>query len=182
MERTEKLFQENIGLVRFVLRRQFPSLSNDEDLFQEGCIGLWKACLSYDADRGFKCSTYAVPCIRNAILMELRRRRRIPVSVSLDAPLGNDDDALCIGDVLEDPQASDFTDSIFADDITRRLSDRDRRIVDMMHAGMTQQEAGAVLGLSQVQISRRLGKIKVLYQRTAGGGKKRKETAVCKTR
>lgn len=43
-----------------------------DDILQEGYLGLWKACLSYDKHKGTAFSTYAVPCIRTQIFMAMR--------------------------------------------------------------------------------------------------------------
>ena len=50
---TEKRFEENMSLVRFVLKK-YVSTSLEmgaysiEDLYQVGCIGLWKAIQTHD--------------------------------------------------------------------------------------------------------------------------------------
>ncbi|MEB3329721.1 MAG: sigma-70 family RNA polymerase sigma factor [Candidatus Sericytochromatia bacterium] len=55
------------GLVHRELRRyQFPGVDR-EDLFQEAMLGLLKAIDGFDASRGLRLSTYAVPLIRQAI-------------------------------------------------------------------------------------------------------------------
>lgn len=43
-----------------------------DDIVQCGYEGLWRACCSYDEDRGIRFSTYAVPYIRGYILKALR--------------------------------------------------------------------------------------------------------------
>lgn len=43
-----------------------------EDLLQEGYIGLWKACLTFDKDKGYQFSTYACKCIDSQIRTMLR--------------------------------------------------------------------------------------------------------------
>lgn len=169
MKTAEELLQENTRLVNFVMRRQFPSLARDQDIAQEGFIGLWKACLKYDGREGVKFSTFAIPCIRNAILMELRRRRRIPGAVSLDAPLGGcDDDTFSLSDTLADPTAAAFETDIFTDDFIQRLRPEDRQLVELRTAGLSQSAVGDAIGISQVMVSRRLRKIKALYHRTGG--------------
>lgn len=184
MQCAEERLRESIKLVHFVLHRQFPALAYDQDLFQEGCIGLWHACLRYDAELGAQFSTYACICIKNAILMALRRRRREPPAVSLDAPLEDNDSAFCIGDTLEDPRASAFEIDIFADDVMQRLSEPDQQLIRLLYAGVSQQAVGETLGISPTQVSRRLAKIRALYQKTEGSGGmgERKRGAACKTK
>jgi RNA polymerase sigma factor (sigma-70 family) len=71
-------FESNIGLVRHVLHRTFPTWLNTEegkDLFQEGCIGLLKAIDRYDGRVKF--SSFAVPYIRGEILHYLRDKLKL---------------------------------------------------------------------------------------------------------
>ena len=72
----EQAVVDNQNLVRFAINRYFPGLREDEDIFQVGWIGLWKACLSYDSSKS-KLSTFAVRCIINEVRMELRSRAKL---------------------------------------------------------------------------------------------------------
>lgn len=47
-----------------------------EDATQEAYIGLMKAIGSFNPDQGFKFSTYATHCIRNAVYDFMRKERR----------------------------------------------------------------------------------------------------------
>lgn len=163
MKTPEELLHENLRLVNFVLRRYFPTLAQDEDLAQEGSIGLWKACMSYDG-RG-KFSTFAVLCIKCEILMCLRKRRRSAGTVSLDAPFGDDTNSTTLGDMVEDPKASTFEAEAETNDFIRRLRDRDRRIIELRVAGLTQKDIAQSTGISQVGVSRRLCKVGALYRK-----------------
>lgn len=162
MDDAEKLLTENKNLVYFVLRRYFPSLRGDQDLAQEGFIGLWKASLKYDGRVKF--STFAITCIRNEMLQYLRKQRRAPNAVSLDAPLAHVEGDFSLGDTLEDTEASAFETKIFADDFMQRLKPQDRRLVELRIAGLGQQVVGEACGISQVTVSRRLKKIQALYR------------------
>ena len=65
----DRLVTENIGLVHACARRYIGRGIDYDDLYQSGCEGLVKAAAGYDASRGVRFSTYAVP----AILGEIRR-------------------------------------------------------------------------------------------------------------
>jgi RNA polymerase sigma factor (sigma-70 family) len=47
--------------------KQMPGLAEYEDLYQEGQIGLWRAIMGYDPQRGYQFSTYACTAIRNQV-------------------------------------------------------------------------------------------------------------------
>ena len=55
------------GLVRLVVRRQQRGGLPFADALHEGRLGLWRALLGYDAERGTRFSTYAVPAIEHAV-------------------------------------------------------------------------------------------------------------------
>ena len=81
MTEAEKLlFEENRKLIYSVVNRMgIPDgygISRD-DLEQAAGIGLCRACMSYDKDKGTAFSTYAVTAIRNAALDELRKAARV---------------------------------------------------------------------------------------------------------
>ena len=101
----DRMIRENLNLVRYAIRRYLPGMEYDEDVFQSGMIGLWKALLRWDPERG-KLATIAVPCIRNEICMEMRRRM-LPDGVSvvsLDDPAPDSDGELSVGDCIADPE------------------------------------------------------------------------------
>jgi RNA polymerase sigma factor (sigma-70 family) len=55
------------GLVRWVVRRQQRGMLPLADALHEGRLGLWRALLGYDAARGTRFSSYAVPAIERAV-------------------------------------------------------------------------------------------------------------------
>lgn len=169
MENAEKLLHENVNLVYFVVRRQFSSLAGDQDLIQEGLIGLWKACLRYDGREGVTFSSFAIPCIRNAILMELRKRRRGPDTVSIDTSFGDGDNDFSLADTLVDRKSSAFEDDVFVEEFIQHLSAPDRRIMTLRCKGLTQKAIGSTVGISQTMVSRRLTRIGTLYGRLRTG-------------
>lgn len=65
----DKYVNENLGLVHSCAKKFKGRGIEYDDLFQAGCIGLVKAIDKFEADRGLKLSTYAVP----VILGEMKR-------------------------------------------------------------------------------------------------------------
>ncbi|HEX7265827.1 MAG TPA: sigma-70 family RNA polymerase sigma factor [Streptosporangiaceae bacterium] len=55
------------GLVRLVVRRQQRGELPFADALHEGRLGLWRALLGYDGQRGTCFSSYAVPAIERAV-------------------------------------------------------------------------------------------------------------------
>lgn len=83
MSSREQTICDNIGLVHACVRRFLGRGMEYDDLFQAGCVGLVKAADGFDAERGLRFSTYAVP----VILGEMRRLFRDGGSVKVSRSL-----------------------------------------------------------------------------------------------
>lgn len=79
----DKLIEDNMKLVYYVINKYYPSYLGDEDVVQEGMLGLCRAANNYDPSKT-KFSTYAVICIKHQILYYLRSRSKHNGTLSLD--------------------------------------------------------------------------------------------------
>ena len=79
----EYLTENNLGLVKSVVKRFSGRGYETEDLFQVGSIGLIKAIHNFKAEFGVKFSTYAVPMIIGEIKRYMRDDGIIKVSRSI---------------------------------------------------------------------------------------------------
>lgn len=82
-EARETLIEENLGLVRHIVKRFAGRGYDMEDLFQIGCIGLMKAIDKFDLNYDVRFSTYAVPMIQGEIKRFLRDDGMVKVSRTL---------------------------------------------------------------------------------------------------
>lgn len=82
-EAREKLIEENLGLVRHIVKRFVGRGYDAEDLFQIGCIGLMKAIDKFNLQFEVRFSTYAVPMIQGEIKRFLRDDGMVKVSRTL---------------------------------------------------------------------------------------------------
>lgn len=82
-EAREVLIEENLGLVRHIVKRFIGRGCDAEDLFQIGCIGLIKAIDKFDLQFNVRFSTYAVPMIQGEIKRFLRDDGMVKVSRTL---------------------------------------------------------------------------------------------------
>lgn len=90
-EAYEKFLQENIGLIHKVLN-PYRGLDEYDDLFQEACLGVFKALLTYNSSKGAKLTSYAFTCAQNQVRMYLRTNNakcRAGETVSLETWDGN---------------------------------------------------------------------------------------------
>lgn len=83
MSAREQTICDNIGLVHACVRRFLGRGVEYDDLFQAGCVGLVKATDGFDAARGLRFSTYAVPVILGEIRRLFRDGGSVKVSRSL---------------------------------------------------------------------------------------------------
>ena len=82
-EAREKLVTDNLGLIWNIIKRFKGRGTEQEDLFQIGCIGMIKAIDNFDISLNVQFSTYAVPMIIGEIKRFLRDNSTIRVSRSL---------------------------------------------------------------------------------------------------
>ena len=80
---TEKLIEENNGLIWSVARRFVGRGTEMDDLYQIGCMGFLKAIAGFDLEFGTQFSTYAVPKIAGEIRRYLRDDGTVKVSRSI---------------------------------------------------------------------------------------------------
>ena len=79
----EMLVQENLALVKYIVRRFLGRGKEYDDLFQTGCVGLIKAIRRFDYTLEVRFSTYAVPMIMGEIRRYLRDDNTVHISRSL---------------------------------------------------------------------------------------------------
>ena len=171
----DQLVLQNVGLVRRVVGG-FDERHRD-DLMQEGMIGLLNAAEKYDPSRGTAFSTYATWWIRVNITRYLREQRGpvkapltvpgkrldpFPMALSLDAPLGADDETTHIDRLVDDADLE--ADALRADlsvqvqeliSATKRLSPLARYIIGHRLSSdepETLEEIGSAHGLSRERV------------------------------
>ena len=119
----EQLIRKNLRLVVTLANRHIGQGVAIDDLIQEGNMGLYEAARRYDPESGTRFSVYASLWIRkylNESVAKLGRLVRLPhnqeydqykakragleteskKSVSLDAPIGDQEDEFTLGDLL----------------------------------------------------------------------------------
>ena len=79
----DEFITANIGLVHAMAHRLKGRGIEYEELYSAGCLGLLKAVEGFDASRGLKFSTYAVPVILGEMKRLFRDGGAVKVSRSL---------------------------------------------------------------------------------------------------
>lgn len=204
MDNRSHIINENIGLVHACAKKFKGRGIEYDDLFQAGCIGLIKAVDAFDASRGVKLSTYAVPSIlgeikrlfrdggavkvgrglkelslkanrfvnefmfknsREPTITELAKAlsveatiaaqalevSRVPLSLTIDTEDGQSQ--IDIPVAAQDEKLSEI---IALKQILNKLNNKDRYLILLrFFKNQTQTQTAKILGMTQVQVSRR---------------------------
>ena len=84
-EAKSRLLEENMPLIKSIIKRYRNTVIEYEDLIQLGSLGLYKAIMHFNKDFGVRFSTYAVPMICGEIKRQIRDDGPIKVSRSTKA-------------------------------------------------------------------------------------------------
>lgn len=167
------LFQKNLDLVYYMISRYYPLSIQDEDIIQNGMIGLWKACVTYDESLNMF-STYASKCILNEIRMYFRsfynRGKKDITLVSLEDVIHADEHTdLTLEDTIpvSDVTTRTTEEAILAREIINKLWNRlDNRCKKILYwifvCDMTQAEVANILGVSRSLVSKKVADIRKL--------------------
>lgn len=163
-------FDENVGLVYFVFNKFYQMHRNiEDDLIQEGLIGLWKACQTFDSLRGTEFSTYAVVVIKNAMGMYVRKITRRPQEYSLDRLVDKDESGMTFLNLLPYDEQEDPRDVYIIEALIKVAKENDcEEIVEMKLKGIKQVDIAKKLGLHQSTISEKMRHLYALARKELG--------------
>ena len=162
------LIEHNLRLVAHVVKKYQYLDEDPEDLISIGTIGLIKAVVTFNADKGNRLAAYASKCIENEILMYLRSKKKSNKEVSLYEPIGTDREGneIKLYDIIETGE-EDVSEKIYLreniqklyEKVESELSDRERLVLKMrygLYSGeeYTQREIARQLGISRSYVSR----------------------------
>ena len=164
MTKEEKLFNDNINLIHFVITTKCHinlSSSLYEDLYQQGCLGLWKACKTYNGKNEF--STYATHCIFNEIRMlnrlESRKIKKYNVVISsLENEITNNikfEDLICTD---ENSFVKELNNKIIIEEILNMDFIHKDLIIDYYLNDISQKELAKINHTTQTIINRKIQK------------------------
>ena len=163
-----KLIEHNMRLVVHVVKKFAKSGKDMDDLISIGTIGLMKGISSYNYHKGTKLATYVAKCISNEILMVMRSNKKMQGEISLDEPLGIDNEGnhITFNDILSQGD-DEVIDAAFSQIEIKRihkamnavLSRREFSVIAMRYGiigniEMTQKEVAEELGISRSYVSR----------------------------
>lgn len=171
----DKLVQHNVRLVISIVQRIVPKFEyanySQEDLVQIGCLGLVKAIDTFDIEKGFSFSSYAATCIKNEILMFLRKHKNDIDTKSFDEVVyySKAGDEFKLKDLLsdgfnleEETEKKEIYKKIR--ELIREMPERDKKTI-MLRFGFynnriySQREIADIVGISQPCVLRKIRSI-----------------------
>ena len=168
LEAKHILIERNLRLVAHVIKK-YQNLEEDpEDLISIGTIGLIKAVVTFNPDKGNRLAAYASRCVENEILMYLRSKKKTGKEISLYEPIGTDREGneIRLYDIIE-TEEDDIPDKIHLKEniqllyekVENELSSREKLVLKMRYGlyngeEYTQREIARQLGISRSYVSR----------------------------
>lgn len=129
------LIERNMRLVAHIVKKYSQTTAAEtEDLISVGTIGLIKAIDSFDETKKIRLATYASRCIANEILMVLRANKNRKGEISLQNPIGTDQD----GNAISLLNVIGFDDDDIADNVY--LKSRAEKLRRAMNACLSSRE------------------------------------------
>lgn len=160
-----KLAEDNMNLVHYLIGKEYPTYTYDEDLRQIGLLGLCKAAMKWDESKG-AFSTFACRCIRNEIRLEFRNRLKQVETVSLETKIENriTGDQLTLEDVIDSGEDSDMTE-FTVESFINTLTTEERVVYYLKARGYTHKEISEVSGYNPTRVKEILKSIRIKYLR-----------------
>jgi len=162
-EAMDVLLNRYFPLVKYRIRSYFLSGGEDEDLLQEGYIGLFKAVRTYDRKKSDRFYPFAKMCIENQLRTAVtasNRKKHLPLntSISMDgdesrefqSQEGNPEHI-----VLAKEKNADRAEMIEA-----RLSKLEKRVIILYLNGMSYTEIAKQIGKSPKSIDNAIQRIR----------------------
>lgn len=168
----EHLIRKYKEIVRSRARIYFIVGADDEDVIQEGMIGIFKAIKTYDPARNAAFKTFADICIDRQIqdaVKAANRQKHSPLnrSLSFNHPMG-DDEAQTLGEVMpgvknQDPESVTVTCEMLEDlksNMDRMFSPLEMSVWRKRMAGKTNAQIAQTLGKNPKAVENATQRIK----------------------
>ena len=170
---TAILIERYKGMVKSRAHTYFIVGADNDDIIQEGMIGLFKAIKCYDINKDSSFKTFADICIKRQIITAVKasnRQKHIPLnsSLSFDMQLYEEDSDKDIYDII-DVNTGQNPEEIFIkeeelkdmrDKIELLLSGFERRVLKLYLSGRSYQEIGYLVDKSEKSIDNALQRVK----------------------
>ena len=147
------------GMVRKKAGSMFLLGAEQEDLIQEGMIGLFKAVIGYDREKNASFSTFAMICISRQMyraIKEASRKKHLPLNSYISLCVDKEEEGESNKEQLEKEISTSIANpeqfvidcefvEIFERRLEEELSDIEKRVLELFMTGMGYHEIAVVL-------------------------------------
>ncbi len=172
----EMLLNKYKGLVLARCSRYFMVGATDEDIVQEGMIGLYRAIMCFNKEKNDSFASFASMCIKRRVLSALQsanRKKNMPLNtcISLNKPV-DDTGEKTLGDVIENTQFD--PEKLFINKekrksqrmrIENQLSKLEKQIVMRYLDGESYDEIAKKLNITKKSVDNAMQRIRSKLQR-----------------
>ncbi len=158
---TDHIMNKYKNLVRGKAKRMFILGADEEDLIQEGMIGLFKAVRDFDPGRDVSFLNFANLCVSRQIYTAIQaagRKKNMPLNTYTS--IYDEDFTGEGGNNPEDEMLQRERVALIEEAIERDLSPLEKEVLDLRLTGMEDREIAAVLGRDTVSTRNALQRIK----------------------
>lgn len=174
LEVTDYIMEKYKNLVRKKARAMYLIGGDNDDLIQEGMIGLFKAIRDFDAEKDVSFYSFAELCISRQIYSAIeasKRQKHIPlntyISFYAEAP-ENDEEGLPLLDILQSITDKNPEDLIIDKEnvsmieygLESSLSELEKKVFELYAAGISYVEIAEILDKSPKSIDNAIQRIK----------------------
>jgi RNA polymerase sigma factor (sigma-70 family) len=167
-EERDALILDNMKLVYHVLHKYYPSHAKNEDIIQEGMLGLVKAAENFNPEKG-KFYNFAITSILNQIRQYFRD----------ELPHSNNNVSIYNEVEFEDGEKTPYINTIVGDtdvnlvesdfnDFCKSVCERDRLILELSAGGYYDYEIAEKLGMSRYQVLYRTHQLREMWRECYG--------------
>lgn len=173
LDAEESLMRKYKETVKIKAKMYYMAGADEDDVVQEGMIGLLKAIRQYDAEKDAAFGTFAGVCVTRQIISAIRtadreKHKALNTSISLSDPLKDSGDDMTLEDTLRTNMAENpetllvFKDIVYyimhnGDNI---LSDFEMEVLSEMVKGKNYEEIAEKLGRNPKSIDNAMQRIK----------------------
>ncbi|WP_425509542.1 RNA polymerase sporulation sigma factor SigH [Virgibacillus ihumii] len=167
------LITKYLSFVRAKSRTYFIIGADQEDIVQEGMIGLYKAIRDYDGDKLSSFRAFAELCVTRQIITAIKtatRQKHIPLNsyVSLDKPIFDEESDRTLLDVIAGSKSIDPQDLLVNREnmghmegkLSELLSELEKKVLHLYLDGRTYQEISVELKRHEKSIDNALQRVK----------------------
>lgn len=171
-EAYEYILKKYKGLVRKKCKAYYLENSSDDDVLQEGMIGLFFAIRDFDENKNDSFAAFASVCIKNRLLSAVKkstRKKDIPRKkrVSLEDTITNDSGSYTLAEILKSnrltPEEKLIADEKMASMRTRVdkiLSLREKKVLGEYLKGKSYQEIADLLQMDKKSVDNAMQRIR----------------------